>query len=188
MVRENRVVASLLLKHVSPSEWRQAIETENQLQKRSPATAKRFAMAIRKRLELLEPEFWRAIVDGDDELATQVALCAALERNLLLVEFMERVMADAYATHAEKLERYYWQDFIAESALRDPALEDWKESTKKKMGQVVMRMLAETGYIATTRSLKLQHVSVRPELRAMLEDTYRHRIKKCMEVSYKGGR
>jgi hypothetical protein len=186
MVRESRMVAGLMLEKATPEEWDQAIRVENILQKKSPASARRNAQAIRKRLERIEPEFWRALRDGDEELATQAAFCAALERNLLLVEFMERVMRDAYVTHAENLELFQWADFLEECAHRDPNIYDWKESSKKKMGQVVFRMLAEMGYLKSTRSLKLQHVVIRPEIRTMLDDTYKQRIRKCMEVSYKG--
>jgi hypothetical protein len=186
MVRESRIVAGLMLDQATEEEWDQAIRVENILQKRTPASAKRNAQAIRKRLERLEPEFWRALRDGDEELATQVAFCAALERNFLLVEFMERVVRDAYITHSEQLEAFQWADFLEDCAHRDPAIHDWKESSKKKMGQVAFRMLAEVGYLKSTRSLKLQHVVIRPEIRAMLDDTYKQRIKKCMEVSYKG--
>jgi len=185
MVRESRVIADLLLNEASADEWEQAIQVENRLQKRSPATARRNAQAIRKRLELTGPDFWRAIRDGDENLATQAAFCAALERNLLLVEFMERVVSDAYSTHAEKLEHYRWTDFLGDCAHRDPDIDDWKESTKKKMGQVVFRMLAEMGYLKSTRSLQLQHVIIRPEIKTMLVDSYKQRIKECMEVSQK---
>ncbi|HNB18056.1 MAG TPA: DUF1819 family protein, partial [Candidatus Obscuribacter sp.] len=61
MVRESRVVADLLLNNATASEWHQSIQVDNLLQKRSPATAKRNAQAIRKRLELITPEFWRAL-------------------------------------------------------------------------------------------------------------------------------
>ncbi len=188
MVRESRIIAGLLLKKASAEEWTDAIQVENLLQKKSPASAKRNVQAIRKRLERLEPEFWRALRDGDDELATQVAFCAALERNLLLVEFMERVVQDAYVTRAESLELYQWNDFLEDCAHKDPIIHDWKESSKKKMGQVAFRMLAEMGYINNTRSLKLQNVLIRSEVRVMLEDTYKLRIKDCMDVSSKGGR
>jgi hypothetical protein len=188
MVRESRIIADLLLKKASPEQWHEAIQLENLLQKKSPASAKRNAQAIRKRLELLEPEFWRALRDGDDELSTQVAFCAALERNLLLVEFMERTVQDAYATHAEKLEIYQWADFLEDCAHKDPVIHGWKETSKKKMGQVAFRMLAEMGYLDSTQNLKLQHVLIRPEVRIMLEDNYMNRIKDCMEVSSKGGR
>lgn len=186
-VRASRIVADLMLKDMSEEEWAQAVMVDNLLQKRAPATAKRIAQSIRKRLERMEPEFWRALRDGDENLATQVAFCAALERNLLLVEFMERVVNDAYVTHAEKLELYQWDDFLEDCAHRDPAIHTWTAKSKKKMGQVAFRMLAEVGYLESTRSLKLQNVIIRPEVRAMLSDNYKQRLLDCMNISFKGG-
>lgn len=183
MVRESRIIAALLMDGATPEQWDDAIRVENVLQKRTPASAKRNAQAIRKRLERLEPEFWRSLRDGDDELASQVAFCAALERNLLLVEFMETVLRDAYISRAEHLDAFVWADFLEDCSYRDSDICDWKESTKRKMGQVVFRMLAEVGYLKSTRKLELQHVVVRPEVKIMLEEHYKQRIKKCMEVS-----
>ena len=161
----------------------QAIQTENRLQKRSPATAKRQAGALRKRLERLDEPFWRALRDGDDELATQVAFVAVLERNLLLVEFVETVLRDAFILRAEKLAQYQWLDFLEDRAHRDPAVADWTDSSKKKMGQVVFRILAEGGLLQSTRSLRLQNILVRPEVNVLLEDSRRSRIKACLNVS-----
>ena len=103
LVRESRVIVELLLENADDAQWRQAIQAENRLQKRSPATAKRQASALRKRLARLDQPFWRALRDGDDELATQVAFVAALERNLLLVEFVETIVQDAFVLRAENL-------------------------------------------------------------------------------------
>ena len=183
MVRESRVVAGLLLDMVTKEQWEEAVCVENMLQKRSLAFAKKNAMAIRKRLEKLEPEFLEALRDGDNELATQVAFCGVLARNLLLVEFIETVLRDAYKSRAEKLETFMWTDFLVERAHRDSAIGDLKESTTKKMGQVVFRMLAEVGYLKSTRKLELQHVVVRPEVKNMLDVHQKQRIKQCMEVS-----
>ena len=183
MVRESRIIADLLLQQATAEQWQQAIQVENVLQKRTAASAQRNATAIRKRLERLEPDFWKALRDGDDELATQVAFCGTLERNLLLVEFMETVLRDAYTSQAEQLDSYVWLDFLDERSQRDPDIADWKESSKKKMGQVVFRMLAEVGYLKNTRKLELQRVIIRAELRMLLEEHYKQRIKKCMEVS-----
>ena len=121
--------------------------------------------------------------DGDDELATQVAFCGALERNLLLLEFMETVMRDAYISQAQHLDSYIWSDFLDERSQRDQDICEWKESSKKKMGQVVFRMLAEVGYLKSTRTLELQRVIVRAELRSLLDEHYKQRIKRSMEVS-----
>lgn len=183
LVREARVIAGLLLSKADDAEWKQVIHTENRLQKRSPATAKRQASALRKRLERLDEPFWRALRDGDDELATQVAFVAALERNLLLVEFVETVLKDAFILRAEKLAQYQWMDFLEDRAHRDPTIAGWTESSKKKMGQVVFRILAEVGLLQSTRSLRLQNILVRPEVNVLLEDSRRYRIKACLNVS-----
>lgn len=183
LVRESRVIAELLLANADDADWKQAIQVENRLQKRSPATAKRQSSALRKRLERLDQPFWRALRDGDDELATQVAFVAALERNLLLVEFVETIVQDAFSLRAENLAQYQWTDFLEDRSHRDPAIEDWTEVSKKKMGQVVFRMLAEVGLLQSTRSLRLQHILVRLEVNVLLEDSRRDRIKACLNVS-----
>lgn len=182
-VRESRIVADLLLQDASPEQWHEVIQQQNQLQKRAPASAKRVAQAIRKRLERLDAPFWRAIRDGDDELATQVVFCSVLERNLLLVEFIETVLKDAFVTRAGVLESYHWNEFLDERSHRDSAITIWRESSRKKMAQVVYRMLAEVGLLKSTRNMKLQNLMIRSEVRVLLDDSYRYRIKACLEVS-----
>lgn len=182
MVRESRIIANLLLQGASEDDWKQAIQVNNELQKRTPATAKRFAKVIRTRLERLEPEYWKALRDGDDELATQVAFVSALERNLLLLEFMEHVVKDVYLAHAEKLEPYQWLDFLEDCGNKDQKIYDWKDSTKHKMGTVVFRMLSEAGYLENARTKKLQHVVIRPEVKDMLENTFRKRLLASMDT------
>lgn len=183
LVRESRVIAELLLEEADEAQWKKAIQADNRLQKRSPATAMRQARALRQRLERLDQPFWRALRDGDDELATQVAFVAALERNLLLVEFVETVVSDAFILRVENLAHYQWLDFLEDRSHRDPVISDWTETSKKKMGQVVFRILAEVGLLQSTRSLRLQRMLVRPEVKVLLEDSRRHRIKACLNVS-----
>ena len=182
-VRESRIVADLLLQDASPEQWHEVIQQQNRLQKRAPASAKRVAQAIRKRLERLDAPFWRAIRDGDDELATQVVFCSALERNLLLVEFIETVLKDAFVTRAGVLEPYHWNEFLDERSHRDSTITTWTESSRKKMAQVVYRMLAEVGLLKSTRNMKLQNLMIRSEVRVLLDDSYRYRLKACLEVS-----
>ncbi len=183
MVRESRIIANLLLRETTAEQWHQLIQIENVLQTKTPASARRYATTIHKRLSLLTPGFWRALHEGDDELATQVAFCGVLERNLLLVEFMETALRDAYIAQAEQLDSYAWTDFLEERSQRDPALAELKESSRSKMKRVVFRMMAEAGYLKSTRKLELQRVVVRAELRRLLEEHFKQRIKKCMEVS-----
>lgn len=182
MVRESRIVADLLLNKATENEWKQRIQDNNELQKRTTSTAKRFSKAIRSRLERLEPEFWQALRDGDEELATQVCFVSVLERNLLLLEFMERVVKDAYDTHLNALKPYQWLEFLDECGNKDPNIMNWKASTKQKMGTVVFRILSEADYLESARSKKLQNVLIRPELKDMLENTFRKRLLASMDI------
>jgi hypothetical protein len=186
-VRESRVVADLLLQRANVEQWQEVIQQQNRLQKRAPATARRVANALRQRLERFDAPFWQAIRDGDEELATQLVFCSALERNLLLVEFIETVVKDAFVTRAGVLERYHWDEFLDERSQRDSAITTWTESSRKKMAQVVYRMLAEVGLLESTRNMKLQNLIIRSEVRALLDDSYRYRLKACLEVSNASG-
>ncbi|MFS8151653.1 BrxA family protein [Vreelandella titanicae] len=104
MVHESPAVADLLLSDADEKQWHQATIIDNRLQKNRSAMAKRAGQAICKRLEKLEPPFWQALRDGDEQLATQVSFCASMARNLLLVEFLESIVADAFLTQSEALQ------------------------------------------------------------------------------------
>lgn len=182
-VRESRIIAELLLEKVTPAQWDAALYEDNRLQKNSKITAKRFGDALRKRLERLDPIFWRFIRDGDLELATQTCFAATLERNLLLTEFVESIVADAFTTSTERLASWQWQDFLDECSQRDPRIATWTEASRTRMGQMVFRTLAEYGLLSSNRTLKLQSVRVRPELRTQLEDSMRSRTLNCMSIA-----
>ena len=55
-------------------------------------------------------------------------------------------------------------------------------STKYKMGTVVFRILFEAGYLESARTPKLQNVLIRPEIKDMLENTFRKRLLASMDI------
>ena len=72
MVPESRVVADLLLSGVDAAGWRQAIQIENVLAKRSVSTAATKATLIRGRLNTLPPALWSVIRDDSKPAATHL--------------------------------------------------------------------------------------------------------------------
>lgn len=138
------------------------------------------AQAIRKRLERLPSPFWQALRDGDEQFATQVAFCAALARNLLLLEFLEDVVADAFVIRADTLEPYQWEAFLDERSARDPAIARWSASSRTKMRQVAFRMLYEVGVIADNRCRRIQPLVVRDDVLTLLERHQQDRIRCCL--------
>ena len=182
LIAESRKIARLLLGGVDRDAWYRAIIVENILQKRSPATAKRQARLIRHRLELMTPELWRMVAEGNAEVATQALLAAAIKHTRLLGDFLDRVVRQHILSFDFHLSAGAWSDFIESCEYLDPNVRRWTESTRLKLRQVVFRILAEAKYIDSTRSLKLTLVPIVDEVRRYLLDNHEYHVLKCMEI------
>jgi Putative inner membrane protein (DUF1819) len=178
---ESRRIASLLLTEPDPSAWQHAIETENILQKKTPATARRQARLLRRRLTTLNAQAWQMMTERESEVVTQLLLASAVKHSQLLGDFMLRVYADRQRRLEPALAPIDWQDFLAECAHYDAAVAGWSDSTKAKLFQVVVRILAEAKYLESARSMRLTPQSLHPDVRRYLsthDETY---VLDCME-------
>jgi hypothetical protein len=109
---ESRRIALLLLTDPDPAAWLHAIETENILQKNTPATARRQARLLQRRLITLDAQAWKMMAERENEVLIQLLLAAAIKHSQLLGDFMLRV----YADRQRRLEPACrpsadWQDF-----------------------------------------------------------------------------
>ena len=168
MLPESRHIARLLLQHPTEDDWDQAIRDANLLQKK-PATARRQARLIRNRLATLDDDGLKLVADGDGELSSQVLLAAAARHSLLISDFLR----DVYGSDLRRLERALshrqWEAFLVECAHRDPAVDTWAATTRKKLFQVIVRILAEAKYLDTTRRMGLTPPMLHPKVRAYLK-------------------
>ena len=183
LVPESRHVARLLLMKADHEQWRKAILQDNILQKRSPATAKRQARLIRNRLELMKPSLWSMVAEGNQEVATQALLAAAIKHSRLLGDYMDNILREQWLTFKRRLSSTDWNRFIELCVQVEPCILEWSESTLAKLRQVIFRILAEARYLESTRSLKLLHVSVVPEVKGYLVKYSEDYVLGCMEVT-----
>ncbi|MFZ4856024.1 MAG: DUF1819 family protein [Desulfuromonadaceae bacterium] len=184
LLRESREISRLLLSGPDAKSWQRAIAVDNVLQKTSPATAKRMATLIRKRLELMPRELWVMVADGTSEVATQCLLAAAIKHSRLLGDFMQQVLRRLYRAFTPKLEIREWEAYLVECAHIDPTVSTWSTITRKKMGQVVYRILTEAGYLDNSREHRLQPVLIAPEVSKFLYNHNENYILKCMEITH----
>ena len=184
MLPESRVIARLLLQGADAAAWDHALRVENVLQKSSPATAVRQARLIRLRLQTMDPAIWVSIKDGDKEVATQLLLATALKHSALLKDFVREVVAD----HVRRLERALspnaWEPFLADCAGRDLAVAHWSPSTRKKLLQVIIRILAEARYLESTRSLRLLPPHISPIGKQTLQAAGEGALIRIMELQH----
>lgn len=182
LLRESREIAKLLLENADNEQWHRAIVVDNILQKRSPASAKRMAKLIRNRLELMKPDLWKLVLEGNNEVASQALLAAAIKHSRLLGDFMQQVIPEHLKAFDKELSLKDWDNFLAECERRDSEPATWSESTRRKLGQVIFRILAEAKYIDNTRSLNLTPVKIVSDVKRYLAENNEDYILKSMEV------
>ena len=181
MPLESRRIAALLLTNPDAAAWKHAIVVENILQKKTPSTARRQAWLLQRRLLTLDAQAWQMIVERENEVVIQLLVAAAVKHSHLLGDFMLRVYADRQRRLESTLVAIDWQDFLSECAHRTPVVNDWSDTTKAKLFEVIVRVLAESKYLESTRSMKLTPHSLHPEVRRYLsthDETY---VLDCLE-------
>ena len=168
LLPESRRIARLLLTSPTPEQWDVALKHENLLQKK-PATARRQVRLICNRLTTLDGEGLQLIADGDGELSTQVLFAAAARHSQILSDFLR----DVYGSELRRLERTLghrqWGDFLVECEHRDAAVGRWATTTRKKLFQVIVRILAEAKYLDSARNRRLTPPILHPKARAYLQ-------------------
>lgn len=178
---ESRRIAKLLLSDPDQAAWQHAIETENILQKKTPASASRQARLLRRRLSALDADAWNMMAERESEVAIQLLLAAAVKHSQLLGDFMLRVYADRQRRLEPTLAASDWQDFLAECAHHDATVAGWSDSTKAKLFQVVVRILAEAKYLKSARSMMLTPQSLHPDVRRYLSARNETYVIDCLE-------
>ncbi len=183
LIPESRKVAELILQSADEAAWRRFITVDNELQKRSPASARRQTRLLRNRLECVSSNLLRIIVSGSNEAATQALLAAAIKHSRLLGDFMDTVIRQHLRVFETSLAANDWTNFLEDCAKHAPEVEGWAPSTKKKLGQVVIRILAEAKYLASTRSMNITSVTLVPEILHCLEQDGEHYALRCMTLT-----
>jgi hypothetical protein len=182
-LQESRIVAGLLLDGVTDTEWKDAIEVANVLQKRSPGTAKRQSSLMRLRLEMMKPEIWELVRDGSKIVATHALFAAAIKHSTLLGDFLDLMVRNQFRMFRQDLPRKLWMDFIEKCHDREPNMPEWRESTTNKLGDTVYRILAEVGYLLDNKKYILQPVRISSEVMTYLRDNEEDYVLRCIQVS-----
>lgn len=181
MPLESKRIATLLLTDPDETLWRHAIETENILQKKTPATARRQAALIRRRLTTLDVPALKMIIERESEIVIQLLLAAAVKHSLLLGDFIILVYGERQRRLESVLARVDWQDFLSECTHRDEAVAGWSDMTKAKLFQVIVRILVEAKYIESSQSMKLTPRSLHPDVRRYLIAHNETFVLECLE-------
>ena len=182
MVPESRLVADLLLRGIDAAGWRQAIEVDNALAKRSPTTASTKAMLIRARLRTMTEDLWRLVRDGSKPVATQAVFAATITYSPLIGDFMDLVVRDLYRRFEETLKPQHWDRYVEDCRGRDPGMPEWAAATLEKLRTRAYGMLTEAGYLSDSRTRTLRPLVVAPEVMQYLKEFHRDYALRCLDL------
>lgn len=183
LLSETKAVAGLLIDGKSFKEISSLVNKENILQKRSSASSTRIYSLIKHRLELFDKDLWSLIYYGDSDTSRLAAMIATLKNSRILADFMLFVLKEKYQLFETEVSKQSWEKFIQDCKMKNPDMPDWSEKTVKKIGDCVFRILAETGYINSTKEGVLQKVYIPADIKNFLQSHNENHILKCMEVS-----
>jgi hypothetical protein len=182
-VPESRIIAHLLLCGLAETTWKDAIYGQNVLQTRSPKTAARLTLLLRGRLTLMEAALWRLVRDGSGTVATQACLAAAVKHSALLGDFLDLVVREHYTHYAKTLSNTVWDHYLLDCRGRDPAMPQWSMATVARLRSSVFQILAQAGYIASTRTLRLQPVYLASPVLNYLTAHQEGYVLRCLQVA-----
>ena len=180
---ESRLIADLLLRKVDAAGWKSAIVTKNVLQARSPATATRLTKLIRGRLETMEPDMWKLVRDGKGTVAAHAVFASAVKHSPLLGDFLEGVVGEQYRVFGTALSNTMFADYLEGCRERDPDMPQWSETTRRRLRSSVFQMLAQAGYVESTRSLRLQTVHIADQVLRCLTANKEQYVLRCIQVA-----
>jgi hypothetical protein len=183
MVPESRIVANLLLEGVDAAGWKQAIEIDNVLAKRSRTTTSTKASLIRARVQTMTDGLWRLVRDGSKPVATHAVFAATVKYSPLFGDFLDLVVRDLYRRFEETLKPQYWDRYLEDCHDRDPLMPEWTAATQEKLRTRVFGMMTEAGYLSDSRTRTFKRLRVSPEVAHYLKEAHEDYALRCMDLA-----
>ena len=165
LYHEMRITAALVNQGKSRDEILDEIARENLFQFPTERMLKTITRACFRRIDALDSqEIVYQLANASAEIGKQINLYAIMCENSIVYDFMTEVIGEKYRTQQFDFSAKDVSVFFMELAEKVPAVNDWSESTMKKLKQVLVRFLVECGYLENSRSVQLLPVYLYPEL------------------------
>jgi len=126
----------------------QTVIQENILQARTIASAKRRSREICSRLKLLNDQELQILLNGAPQDQAYILWLAICRRYKFVYEFAVEVLREKYLTLQKELTHEDYDSFFNAKAEWEEELEGISVSTRKKLRQVLFKILKEAGLLS----------------------------------------
>lgn len=153
------------------SDWQDAAQlavASNPFQLNSSASTRRVFREVRQRLEMLEPETLDAFTDGSADDRRAILLIAVCKCYPFIFDFIRTTIAEKVTVFDYKLTASDFDAYWNHASLEHPELEGLTTTTRKKIRQVMFRMLAEARLLTETRNPQISAIPISPTIETVL--------------------
>lgn len=168
---ENRIVAKLILQGKSYDEILKEATEENLFQYPSTVSYKLITRACYKRLMFIgDLRIVELVANANSSTSKLALLYCMMCQNLLVKDFMIDVIGEKFRSGVYEFDKTDVNHFFVQLSSRVETVGTWSDNTINKIKSVLIKCLAETGYLTTIRSTKLNPITVDEELIKLIKD------------------
>lgn len=168
--RESGRLAEMYAHHRDWSVVRQQALEENVLQAKTMNSAKRLIREIVGRLETLSEEQLALLSNGSEDEQRHMLWLAICKRYSFIWDFAVEVLRERYLQLGPALAYSDYESFYTAKAAWHPELEAPGTATRKKLRQILFRMLREAGHLSEQREVVETFLSP-AAVRALVQDS-----------------
>lgn len=128
------------------------VHADNLLKQTSPASVTRVLREVRQRIQCLASATCSNFLKWGYEERRAIALIAACKCYPFIFNFIRGTLRDKVQVFDHHLHDSDFDVYWNGVAIKYPALDDTAETTKKKLKQVLIRLLVEAGLLLETRN------------------------------------
>jgi len=153
-VSESKILLQL---YSDLNNWSLVVEksvNQNILQFNSDASTKRVTREICIRLQSLSTKERAFYLDADIHDQSIIAWIAVCRTYKFIGEFISKVIIESFASYRLHIKYADFDFFYEEQSQWHPELENIKETTRKKLRQILFRMMREAGLLTSSREIR----------------------------------
>jgi hypothetical protein len=151
-LNEFELLARLRSEEDSWDAVQERVHKETLLKRTTRASVTRVMREVRQRIQCLAPETRSNFLDWGYEERRAIALIAACKCYPFIFDFIRITLKDKLQVFDQALRDEDLDGFWNSKAVDYPELEEIALSTKKKLKQVLIRLLAEAGLLTETKN------------------------------------
>lgn len=158
---EMRTTARLLIEGLSEDQTVNKIMQENLFQYPTEREIKKMARICIARLQSMQDvSLIQAVANSSSDVAKQICLYAMMKYSKLVWDFMITVIGEKYRQQDLSFNKMDVNVFFMRLQEQDDTVAEWRESTIKKIKQVLVKVLVENDYLDNNKSDHLNPVLI----------------------------